>query len=85
MGNDADYDAVYADDMRYFATLDRLKDPIAVHASMLRGAIAKPSIANIVHLYRPENLADEVLKGLSIEEIEAYLDERRADVRADKP
>jgi len=28
-----------------------LSDPIAVHANMLRGAIAKPTIEQIVHLY----------------------------------
>lgn len=28
-----------------------LADPIAVHLNMLRGGIAKPSVANIIHLY----------------------------------
>lgn len=29
----------------------RLSDPIAVHANMLRGAIAKPTVEQIIHLY----------------------------------
>jgi hypothetical protein len=30
---------------------ETLSDPIAVHINMLRGTIAKPSIANIIHIY----------------------------------
>jgi len=33
---------------------DVLQDPIAVHANMLRGGIAKPSPTNIWHLYGRE-------------------------------
>jgi len=33
------------------ATIAGLSDPIAVHRNMLRGGIAQPSIANILHLY----------------------------------
>lgn len=33
-----------------------LADPVAVHANMLRGGIAKPSPANIWHLYGDEAL-----------------------------
>lgn len=35
-----------------------LADPNAVHFHMLHGAIAKPSVAQIIHIYRPEVLAD---------------------------
>jgi hypothetical protein len=31
-----------------------IADPVAVHANMLRGMIAKPSVANIIHLYGDE-------------------------------
>lgn len=31
--------------------MDLLSDPVAVHLNMLRGGIAKPSPANIWHLY----------------------------------
>jgi hypothetical protein len=37
---------------------EKLQDPIAVHLNMLRGDIAKPSWANIKHLY-PEQFPDE--------------------------
>lgn len=33
------------------AERDRLLDPVAIHANMLRGTIAKPSLNNIAHLY----------------------------------
>jgi hypothetical protein len=33
-----------------------LADPAAVHLNMLRGGIAKPSVANIIHLYGEETL-----------------------------
>jgi len=42
--------------VRYDAVL-ALQDPVAVHANMLRGTIAKPSWANILHLYPVESLA----------------------------
>lgn len=33
------------------ADLAELTDPIAVHANMLRGTIAKPTVEQIIHLY----------------------------------
>lgn len=34
------------------ALIEKLSaDPVAVHINMLRGGIAKPSVANIIHLY----------------------------------
>lgn len=35
---------------------EALSDPIAVHANMLRGAIAMPSVENIIHAYGAEAL-----------------------------
>jgi len=35
---------------------EALSDPIAVHANMLRGAIAMPSVENIIHIYGAEAL-----------------------------
>lgn len=35
-----------------------MSDPAAVHINMLRGAIAKPSIRNIVHLYGADALIE---------------------------
>ena len=32
----------------------RLSDPVAVHANMLRGTIAKPTVEQIIHLYGRE-------------------------------
>lgn len=43
------------------ADLALLKDPIAVHANMLRGGIAKPSVNNILHLYPGELVKAETL------------------------
>jgi len=37
-----------------------LADPNAVHANMLRGTIAKPSLAQIVHLYGERELLDHL-------------------------
>lgn len=37
-----------------------LSDPIAVHANMLRGTIAKPSPGQIVHIYGVEALLAEI-------------------------
>ena len=34
-----------------YRNAQHLSDPIAVHANMLRGTIAKPSLVNIAHLY----------------------------------
>ncbi len=39
---------------------DILSDPNAVHANMLRGTIAKPSLAQIIHLYGSQALLDEI-------------------------
>lgn len=38
------------------ADVAALQDPIAVHANMLRGTIAMPSVANIIHLYGADAL-----------------------------
>jgi hypothetical protein len=35
----------------YQKQIEMLRDPVAVHLNMLRGGIAKPSWANIKHLY----------------------------------
>lgn len=35
-----------------------LRDPVVVHLNMLRGGIALPSVANIVHLYGAEVLRE---------------------------
>ena len=45
----------------------KLQDPIAVHANMLAGKIAKPSVEQILHLYpelakRIENLEKDLAK-----------------------
>lgn len=37
--------------------LAMLSDPVAVHLNMLRGKIAKPSVENILHLYKGEIIA----------------------------
>lgn len=36
------------------AELDKLRDPNAVHIAMLSGRIAKPSVAQIKHIYAGE-------------------------------
>lgn len=41
----------YGNWVEYDAICDALNDPIAVHANMLRGTIAKPTIEQIIHLY----------------------------------
>jgi len=41
---------------RHCATAAELADPVLVHVSMLRGGIAKPSSANIWHIYGRELL-----------------------------
>lgn len=45
-----------------------LTDPVAVHLNMLRGGIARPSVANIVHLYQgavvDASLAADLVEGL---------------------
>lgn len=38
----------------------RLQDPHAVYLNMLRGSIAKPSLAQIIHLYGSRELAEEL-------------------------
>lgn len=43
--------AVVAERDALRAEVERLRDPVAVHANMLRGTIAKPSLAQILHLY----------------------------------
>lgn len=35
-----------------------IADPVAVHVNMLAGTIAKPSLANIIHLYGADALRD---------------------------
>ena len=42
------------------ASLDALKDPAVVHLNMLRGGIAKPTPAQIGHLYRGEEAAEVI-------------------------
>jgi len=42
------------DGMQLQSIHDVLQDPIAVHANMLRGGIAKPSPTNVWHLYGRE-------------------------------
>jgi len=46
-----------------------LTDPVAVHLNMLRGGIARPSVANIVHLYQgavvDASLAADLVEGLA--------------------
>lgn len=49
-------DQIEADGKR-LADLDKLNDPVAVHVNMLRGTIAKPSLANMIHLYGAEALS----------------------------
>lgn len=39
-----------------------LADPVAVHMNMLRGAIAKPSFENIIHLYGAQNLQEALIR-----------------------
>lgn len=38
----------------------RLSDPVAVHANMLRGTIAKPTVEQIIHLYGVDALYREL-------------------------
>ena len=57
---------------RLTAELARLSDPLAVHINMVRGAIAKPSIENIRHIY------PEIAQG----EFEARCALRAAEARA---
>lgn len=36
------------------AEITALSDPVVVHVNMLRGGIAKPSLAQIIHIYGEE-------------------------------
>lgn len=38
------------------AEVEALKDPNVVHVNMLRGGIAKPSIAQIIHIYGEDTI-----------------------------
>ncbi len=46
---------------RHQADIEKLKDPVAVHINMLSGGIAKPSLANIKHLYPEVQQAFELV------------------------
>lgn len=50
--------AAYVEAVEILHDLARLRDPVTVHRNMLHGSIAKPSWANILHLY-PEQ-RDEI-------------------------
>ena len=52
-----------------------LSDPIAVHANMLRGTIAKPTVEQIIHLYGVDALA----KALASIEYERKVAQMRED------
>lgn len=43
--------------LRADAVAARLSDPVTVHANMLRGTIAKPTVEQIIHLYGVDALA----------------------------
>jgi NifB/MoaA-like Fe-S oxidoreductase len=45
------YDARIAAEAEREALREALTDPVAVHANMLRGTIAKPTIEQILHVY----------------------------------
>lgn len=57
------------------AELAKLADPDAVHANMLRGTIAKPSWAQIKHLYAGEADKAEALLAEAVEVINALVEE----------
>ena len=49
----------------------QLADPVAVHANMLRGTIAKPSIEQIIHLYG----RDALMRAMDAEKMAALTKE----------
>jgi len=65
-------EAVEADAARMREDIAKLSDPNAVHANLLRGSIARPSVAQIIHIYgedalRAELGGDPVLQALGLE------------------
>lgn len=40
-----------------------LSDPVAVHANMLRGTIAKPTVEQIIHIYGADALRAALTEG----------------------
>ena len=81
---DTEYDVEYADfEGGYNAIIDvarvalravqpDLTDPVVVHANMLRGTIAKPTLDQIIHLYGVDALCRALVPAISRE---AALDE----------
>lgn len=88
---DADFPLVYASasadsgGTSYIRT-SLLSDPVAVHLNMLRGTIAKPSLAQIAHIYGDEwtaALAAEVTRlAEALATVTAERDEARAHLSA---
>jgi hypothetical protein len=62
-----------------------LSDPIAVHANMLRGTIAKPTVEQIIHLYGVDALV-KALAPVIVQEAEKIEYERKvAQMKEDFP
>jgi hypothetical protein len=70
--NGADLDAAVDAGMGVAPNLAELTDPVAVHANMLRGTIAKPTVEQIVHLYGVDALC-KAMAPVIVREAEAAL------------
>lgn len=55
-----------------------LTDPVAVHANMLRGTIAKPTVEQIIHLYGVNALA-KALAPVIVREAAPYMTDLMTD------
>ena len=62
-------------------TVPDLSDPVTVHANMLRGTIAKPTLGQIIHLYGVDALT-KALAPVIVKEAAPYMTDLMVDPEA---